>query len=118
MSTIIYGVFGDTPRSDKDNIESLWIDKSKADARKIEMEENDKWSSYHIEKLVIEDLDLEKTATSHKKTSKEWIDELSEAFDVSRSVAKEMLHILMSIKTRDTKVKEALQEEKDDDMGR
>lgn len=34
-------------------------------------------------------------------TSKEWIDFLSEQFNVSRTTAKEMLHILMKCKAED-----------------
>lgn len=38
-------------------------------------------------------------------TNKEWIDLISEQFDVSRSVAKKMLHEMMKIKQLDTAIK-------------
>lgn len=36
-----------------------------------------------------------------KLTNSEWIDFLSEQFDISRTSAKEMLHVMMSVKRED-----------------
>ena len=36
-----------------------------------------------------------------KLTNPEWIDFLSEQFDISRTSAKEMLHVMMSVKRED-----------------
>lgn len=35
------------------------------------------------------------------KTNKEWIDLLTKEFDISRTSAKEMLHVMMSVKKED-----------------
>lgn len=36
-----------------------------------------------------------------KLSNKEWIDFLSKQFDISRTSAKEMLHVMMSVKKED-----------------
>lgn len=40
--------------------------------------------------------------SKRKLTNKEWVDFLSEQFDVSRTSAKDMLHAMMSVKRNDT----------------
>lgn len=45
-------------------------------------------------------------------TNKEWIDLLSKEFQVSRTVAKKMLHEVEVIKTQDTLFKKMLEEKK------
>lgn len=42
-----------------------------------------------------------KPEMSQKLTNSEWIDFLSEQFDISRTSAKEMLHVMMSVKRED-----------------
>lgn len=58
--------------------------------------------------------------TPKRLTNKEWIDLLSEQFDVSRTSAKEMLHAMMSIKEKDNFKKQlnepAKTKEMDEDM--
>ncbi len=41
--------------------------------------------------------------TVRKMTNKEWIDFLVQQFDVSRSTAKNMLHVMLSIKKSNNK---------------
>ena len=53
---ILYGVFGDTPRTDKKNIDSIWMNKQNAEDRKRWLTINDEWSNYHIETLTVDDL--------------------------------------------------------------
>lgn len=63
---IIYGVFGDTPRSDADNIESLWFNENLAKDRLKWLEENDEYNSYHMEVLYMKDQYKEKPQPATK----------------------------------------------------
>ena len=44
---------------------------------------------------------LEQEPKMGRLTNSEWIDFLSEQFDISRTSAKEMLHVMMSVKKED-----------------
>lgn len=44
---------------------------------------------------------LEQEPKTGRLTNSEWIDFLSEQFDISRTSSKEMLHVMMSVKRED-----------------
>lgn len=55
----VYGIFGDDPRSDAENIDSIYISREKAEFMKEQLNqwcELNGWTTFHIEELeVIED---------------------------------------------------------------
>ena len=65
----------------------------KCDAPKEELEE--------CLKMAIEALEEPKVKNMERLTNAEWVDFLSEQFNISRTSAKEMLHVMMSVKKED-----------------
>ena len=55
---------------------------------------------YEEHKLILELLEQE-PKTDVKLTNSEWIDFLCKQFDISRTSAKTMLHVMMSVKKED-----------------
>lgn len=59
----VYGIFGDDPRSDAENIDSIYINRKEAEFMKERLNqwcESNGWATYHIEELeVIGKLDME-----------------------------------------------------------
>lgn len=52
----VYGIFGDDPRSDAENIDSIYMSREKAEFMKEQLNQWSKWTTFHIEELeVIED---------------------------------------------------------------
>ena len=51
--------------------------------------------------IAIEALEEPKVKNRERLTNAEWVDFLSEQFDISRTSAKEMLHVMMSVKKED-----------------
>ena len=51
--------------------------------------------------IAIEALEEPKAENRKRLTNAEWVDFLSEQFDISRTSAKEMLHVMMSVKKED-----------------
>ena len=65
----------------------------KCDAPKEELEE--------CLKMAIEALEEPKVKNMERLTNAEWVDFLSEQFNISRTSAKEMIHVMMSVKKED-----------------
>lgn len=59
----VYGIFGDNPRSDAENIDSIYLNRKEAEFMKEQLNqwcESNGWTTYHIEELeVIGKLDME-----------------------------------------------------------
>ena len=55
----VYGIFGDDPRSDAENIDSIYMSREKAEFMKEQLNQWSQWNkltTFHIEELeVIED---------------------------------------------------------------
>ncbi len=49
----VYGIFGDTPRSDAENIDSIYLNREEAEFMKEQLNQSDKWTTYHIEELEV-----------------------------------------------------------------
>ena len=55
MKKNIYIVFGDTPRSDGDNVQGIFLSKEKAEKYKSVLEDTSTDGNYHIEHFAIDE---------------------------------------------------------------